>query len=201
MGKEAISKIREALGEDSSKVEAHLKVIEGDYSKFEVDLSDLQDTIKHVNTESKTRKLKIRELEGNLEDKEAEMETLKGKDMTEEVKILQTKLKGYEDTEAEKVKTKAQGFIDKYDKLKDHADWDTCKGKFKIPVEKDGKLDWESMDINDVAKNADGLTEYIGIGKLGEAEPKSEIKPGSRTPESPATNPYTDDKGNSLFKE
>ena len=192
MSKEAISKIREALGEDSSKVETHLKAIEGDYSKFNVELEDLRDTIKHVNTESKQRKLKIRELEGNLDDKDTEMETLKGKDMTEEVKTLQTKLKGFEDAEVEKIKIKAKGFIDKYDTLKDHTDWDTCKGKFTIPEEKDGKLDWDSVDINDIAKNADGLTEYIGIGKLGDANPKSEERNQDRNSKSDEKeeNPY-----------
>ena len=169
-----------------------MKVIEGDYSKFNVEMEDLRDTIKHVNTESKQRKLKIRELEGNLEDKDTEMETLKGKDQSEEVKTLQTKLKGYEEAEVEKIKTKAQGFIDKYDKLKDHADWETCKSKFKIPEEKDGKLDWDSVDINDVAKNADGLTEYIGIGKLGDANPKSEERNQDRSNKSgeKEENPY-----------
>ena len=174
MGKEAISKIREALGEESPKVETFLKAIESDYSKFDVELDDLRETVKHVNTESKQRKLKIREQEGELEDKNTEIETLKGKDMSEEVTTLKTKLKSYEDAEVEKTKLKAKGFIDKYEALKIHADWDTCKSKFKLPEEKDGKLDWESMDINDIAKNADGLAEYVGIGKLGEAKPESE---------------------------
>ena len=180
MGKEAISKIREALGEDSSKVETFLKAIESDYSKFDVELDDLRETVKHVNTESKQRKLKIREIESELEDKNTEIETLKGKDMSEEVTTLKTKLKSYEDAEVEKTKLKAKGFIDKFDTIKIHADWDTCKSKFKLPEEKDGKLDWESIDINDIAKNADGLAEYVGIGKLGEASPKSEDRSQSR---------------------
>jgi len=195
MSKEAISKIREALGEDSSKVETHLKAIESDYSKFTVDLEELQDTIKHVNTESKQRKLKIRELEGELEDAKTETETLKGKDMSEEVKTLTAKVKVYEDAEAEKVKLKAKGFIDKYDKLKVHADWDKAKDKFKIadPIkdDKDGKLDWGSLDINEIAKNADKLNEYQGIGLLGEANPGSEAKAGTRKTE-PAPGVFTE---------
>ena len=181
MGKEAISKIRVALGEDSSKVETFLKAIESDYSKFDVELDDLRETVKHVNTESKTRKLKIRDLESELDDSNTEIETLKGKDMSEEVKTLNVKLKSYEDAEAEKVKLKAKGFIDKFDTLKVHADWDTCKSKFKIPEEKDGKLDWDSIDVNDIAKNADGLAEYVGIGKLGEANPENEDRTQRRT--------------------
>ena len=196
MSKEHISKIREALGEDSSKVETFLKGIESDYSKFDVELDDLRETIKHVNTESKQRKLKIRELESDLEDKDGEIETLKGKDMSEEVKTLQAKVKGYEDMEAEKIKTKAKGFIDKYDKLKDHADWDACSANFNLPNQikddKDGKLDWESMDVNEIAKNADKLTEYIGIGKLGEPNPNSEDRNMSRTKNSGNFNVYDD---------
>ncbi len=39
-----------------------------------------------------------------------------------------------------------------------------CLKRFKD--DKDGKLDWDKMDDNDIAKNADGLTEYIGIGNF-----------------------------------
>lgn len=192
MSKEAISKIREALGEDSSKVEAHLKAIESDYSKFEVELDDARETIKHVNNESKTRKLKIRDLESELEDGKTEMETLKGKDMSEEVKTLQTKLKSYEEAELERVKSKGKAFIDKYDKLKDHADWDKTKSKFLLPEEKDGKLSWESLDVNDIAKNADKLNEYEGLGLFSGANPKNEDKNLHRDNKPTSTGPFKD---------
>ena len=194
MGKEAISKIREALGEESPKVETFLKAIESDYSKFDVELDDLRETVKHVNTESKQRKLKIRELEGELEDANEKVETAKGEDKSEELEALKTKLKSYDDAEAEKVKSKAKGFIDKYEALKVHADWDKAKDKFKIadPVKDDkgGKLDWDSMDINEVAKNADKLSEYQGIGLLGEANPKSEERNQARNIKGEADNIY-----------
>jgi chromosome segregation ATPase len=181
MGKEAISKIREALGEDTSKVETFLKAIESDYSKFEVDLSDATETIKHVNTESKGRKLKIRELEGNLEDKESEIELLKKSDKSEEVEGLRAKLKTFEDAEAEKVKAKGEAFIAKFDKLKDHADWDKAKDKFLVPKEEDGKYDWTKLDINEVAKNADKLAEYQSLGHFDIANPKSEDRSSHRS--------------------
>ena len=110
---------------------------------------------------------------------------MKGKDMTDEVKTLTDKLKVYDDEKVEKIKTKAKGFIDSYGTLKDHSDWKTCSANFNLPNpikdDKEGKLDWGSMDDNDIAKNADKLTEYIGIGKLSEADPTSETKPGART--------------------
>jgi len=191
MSKEAISKIRVALGEDSSKVESMLVEINSDYSEFQRKLDDQQETIKSVNTESKGRKLEIRELKSNLDDEKEKIEKLEGQDKSAELKDLTEKLKVFTDTETEQIKTKAKGFIDKYDKLKVHADFDSCKGKFKLPVEKDGKLDWSEVDVNDVAKNADGLTEYIGIGKFGEADPGSEDRnkgggsPTGKEPENP----------------
>ena len=178
MSKEAISKIREALGEDSSKVESMLVEINSDYSEFQRKLDDQQETIKSVNTESKGRKLEIRELKSNLDDEKEKIEKLEGQDKSKEVTDLTEKLKVFTDADAEQIKTKAKGFIDKFDKLKVHADFDACKSKFKLPEaikdDKDGKLDWDSMDDNDIAKNADGLTEYIGIGKFSEADPNSE---------------------------
>ena len=180
MGKEIISKVREELGEDSSKVETFLKEIENDYKEFQDKIDDQRDTISTVNTESKGRKLEIRKLKSELDDANDEMETLKGEDKSEEVESLKEKVKGYEDAEAEKVKIKAKGFIDKYDKLKDHTDWEKSKDKFKIPDEKDGELDWKSLKDNDIAKNADKLSEYQGIGLLGEANPKSEERGQAR---------------------
>ncbi len=188
--KQEIAQIRAAYDQEDNKipvkVESALKVIEKAYEKHETTVSGLEKTIEAKETsvndlykESKTRQSKIQELE-------REVDTVKG----EKDKILaDTKHEDYPELvkyKADNEKLLADGkkvnrtkFIEWHGKNKDHKDYGKCKSGYTIPEEKDGKIDWDSLDDNVMVANDAKLKEHEGLGFFGGGKGgKDELKGG-----------------------
>ena len=154
-----LDQIRSKLGEDSSKVETLLKQIEADHAETIEDL-------KNANGESKTRKLKIRELEQLIEDSKAEVETLKKKTDDPAVKQELDVLRAFR---AESVKKQRDGFIAEFDKIKGHANFEKAVSLFKLPKPKDdGSFDLSKLKDDEIDHNVVKLAELIKLDYFGQ---------------------------------
>ncbi len=188
--KQEIAQIRAAYDQEDNKipvkVESALKGIEKAFEKHETTVSGLEKTIEEkeisVNDlfkESKKRQTKNQELE-------REVETIKA----EKDKILtDTKHEDYDElvkykTDNEKLladgkKITRQKFIEWHGKNKDHVDFGKCKSGYTIPEEKDGKIDWDSVDDDVMVANDTKLKEHEELGFFGDGTGgKEEIKGG-----------------------
>ena len=111
-----------------------LKSIESEYN-------DTLDNLRVSNTESKNRKIKIRELEPQLEDLRDKVELMEtNPDKTE----METKLKSLEEFKSGYLKTQRTTFVSELGKITQHPNWEKASGRFVLPETKEG----EEMDIN-----------------------------------------------------
>ncbi len=188
--KQEIAQIRAAYDQEDNKipvkVESALKGIEKALEKHETTVSGLETTITEKETsvndlykESKTRQTKIQELEREVETIKAE----KDKILTDTKHEDYDKLKTYFDTNEKLLvdgkKITRTKFIEWHGKNKDHVDFSKCKTGYTIPEEKDGKIDWNSIDDDIMVANDTKLKEHEGLGFFGDGTGgKDELKGG-----------------------
>jgi len=155
-----IEQVRSKLGdEEVAKLNSDLKSLESG-------VTELQEDVERVNGESKGRKIKIRELESQLSDKDTELDTLKKKtdtsELTKEVETLRefksNTLKGQRDSFASKLKT-----------ISKHPNFENVKGFLKLPdPDKDGNYDLSKLEDGDIEHNISKLSEYEAVKLFGE---------------------------------
>ena len=176
--KQEIAQIRAAYDQEDNKipvkVESALKGIEKALEKHETTVSGLEKTIEEkensVNDlfkESKKRQTKNQELEREVQTKQEEIDRInsdKSHDDYEELKKYKT---DNETKLADGKKITRTKFIEWYGKNKDHVDFPKCKTGFTIPEEKDGKIDWDSLDDDVMVANDAKLKEHEGLGFFG----------------------------------
>lgn len=160
-----IEQVRSKLGdEEIAKLNSDLKSIESG-------VTDLQEDILRVNGESKERKLKIRELETSISEKDEKIQDLEKKtdtsELTKEVETLRefksNTLKGQRDSFAAKLKT-----------ISKHPNFENVKGFFKLPdPDKEGNYNLSKLEDGDLESNLNKLNEYETAGLFGQVE-----KPG-----------------------
>ncbi len=191
--KQEIAQIRAAYDQEDNKipvkVESALKGIEKALDKHETTVSGLEKTIEEKETsvndlfkESKKRQTKSQELEREVETIKAE----KDKILTDTKHEDYDKLKTYYDTNEKKLvdgkKITRTKFIEWHGKNKDHVDFGKCKSGYTIPEEKDGKIDWDSIDDDVMVANDTKLKEHEGLGFFsGGKGGGNDPKPGSTT--------------------
>jgi len=176
MVKDAIAAIRKELtSEELDKVNTHLKTIEREFS-------DVFEDTKAFLDESISRKNKIKELTQENENLKDQVE--KAGDKTalntlqksyDELKKENENLKGFQSQIYGQRKTE---FLNLFDKVKDHTDFDKVKPFLKIPEEKEGKLDWEGSLPEDISNN---LAEVEKAMKFGAFADVKLPKPGEQT--------------------
>lgn len=185
--KQEIADIRNAFDEENKipvKVESSLKKIEKTHDDLKAEIKTQSETIDKKDEDINGLYKESKKRQTKLQEQEREIDTLK----SEKDKILKdTEHEDYDelfkyktDNEAklaEKKITIRKQFIEKHNALKDHSDYDKCKGGYNLPEEKDGKLDWESLDDDTMVANANKLKEHEGLGFFsdgtgGHDEPK-----------------------------
>ena len=124
-------------------------------------VADYKSDIESVNTESKTRKLKIRDLEGKLEKVNDENERLKSDNSLGDITEERDALKTFKESALGRYR---EDFISAHKSLKDHKDYDKIKGKLTIPDSDNGEVDWKKLSNEEVEKNQEVITVAKGYG-------------------------------------
>ena len=185
--KQEIADIRSAFDEENKipvKVESSLKKIEKLHDKLEGTISTQSETLEKKDDdidklykESKKRQTKNQELEREIDTlKEDKEKILADKEHADYDELIQYKTDNEAKLAEGKIKIRKQ-FIERHDKIKDHADYDVCKVHFNLPETKDGKIDWTEVDDDAMVANMSKLKEQDGYGKFdggtgGHDEPK-----------------------------
>ena len=184
--KEELAKIRAELGklEESetilAKINPVLTRITEAFKGLELDLEDQKSSYNVVHKETMKRKATIGEKDEEIVTLKSEIETLKNDDKYADHDDL---VKYKADREAEVIaakKVKRQTFIDGWKMVTEHTDFEKTKVGFKVGEEKDGEVDWESIEDDDMVANANKLTEYKGLGFFGDPKGGGNDRGGGR---------------------
>lgn len=147
---ELLTSIKSQLGEDNATtINPLLKEIEAEYN-------DVLDSLKAANTESKNRKLKLRELESEKEEWETKLSELQDKADTSHLESELQELREYKQTV---FKNNRDSFINRFAEISKHPNFEIAKSKFNVPEKKGEKLDWESLEEDKMAANIKQLKE------------------------------------------
>ena len=187
--KQEIAKIRNAFSEENkipAAVDSAVNAIEKQYEtlnskmeKLETEVQDKSDSIDELYKESKKRQSKVQELERDLEGKETEIEKIKNDTSHEDYDDLKKEVEGFRTEKKEAINKSRKDFVDSFDKLKEHSDWETSKKFYNIPEEKDGKLDWDSLEDDVMLQNVNKLNEHKELGFFSDGSGgRNELKPG-----------------------
>jgi len=164
--KEITSQMREKLGDDFTKVEALMTRVEGYYESLNEDL-------RAANGESKKRKLELRKLQGELEDKDAEIETWKTKaedsKNAEKIKTLENENKALKEFQEKIQMQTRETFKTKFEEVAKTEAFKKVNGKFKLPEpDKEGAYDLSKLSDEDIDYNIQKLEEYTELGIFAE---------------------------------
>ena len=140
--------------DNKDKVGSLLKDVERRYN-------NLQDDVKSANSESKNRKLKIRELEEKLTDSEIKIEGLSNNTEFEEMKKQNENLKTFQKTVHEQERA---NYENNYNTFSKHASFEKIKDKIAVPEQDGDKTDFSKIDINEVIKSNQKFSEYSELG-------------------------------------
>jgi hypothetical protein len=153
--KEVVQEIRTRLGEEElPKVETYLKEIERNFLS-------VVDDLKAANAESKSRKLKLRELQEQLENVQAEAEKLKDTSALDELKKENEQLKEFQKQIFNQNKEK---FMKEFSEIAKHPAFEKIKDKIKLPEPDGENWKFESLTDEDVQYNLQKLNEYKELG-------------------------------------
>lgn len=202
-----IAQIRAAYDQEDNKipvkVESALKGIEKAFEKHEITVSGLEKTIEEKETsvndlfkESKKRQTKNQELEREVETIKAEKDKILTDTKHEDYDELKTYKETNEKLLADGKKITRQKFIEWHGKNKDHVDFGKCKSGYTIPEEKDGKIDWDSVDDDVMVANDTKLKEHEGLGFFGDGKGGKDEPRGGKGGNSDTKTSYFEDQFN-----
>ena len=180
---EKVDQVRSQLSsEDLDKVGALLEEIKSEGIS-------ISDSLSAVNSESKNRKIKIKELQDQLETLSIERDDFKNKFEGFDTSTLENEREQYKKKYHSLLDGQRNAFAAALEKVKDHPNWDKAKSMFKMPEEKDGKIDWATLAPEDIEHNINKWSELEKLGyfesqqrggpeggKAGAYQPATEIK-------------------------
>ena len=145
--KELIDQVRSQISsEDSEKVGILLEQIKNE-------ASDLQSSKAAVDTESKNRRIKLRELESEIEGLKIERDDFKTKYDSFDDSPLKQRLQELESKYSSSLQTQVRSFQTFFDSVKDHPKFEKAKSRFKIPEGDNGALDFSKLAPEDIEHN------------------------------------------------
>jgi len=129
----------------------------------------LIDDLKAANAESKERKLKIRELTGQLEEAGEKVKEYEGKVNDPALKQEFDALKQFK---ADVLKGRRDSFAGEFAKIIKHPNFEKAKEQFKLPKPTEaGEYDFSKSADADIEHNLAKMAEYQKIGFFGEEQP------------------------------
>lgn len=154
--KEIMAKIKAAAGEDvSPKIESFLRQIEAEFAT-------VADDLKAANAESKERKLKLRELQTQLDEAGEKVKDYEGKVNDP---ALKQELETLRQFKGDVLKARRGTFSAEFGDVTKHANFDKAKEQFKLPKPTDaGEYDFSKLSDADIEHNMAKLDEYRKIG-------------------------------------
>lgn len=163
--KKLLDQVRSQLGDEAvTTVSSILKTIESG-------VVELQDDIKRVSGEAKSRRLSIQDLESKIADKDTEIESWKKKADTSEVTKEVETLREFK---SNTLKGQRDSFASKFQTISKHPNFDKVKGFYKLPdPDKDGKYDLSKMEDKDLEFNISKLNEHETAELFGKVEKPS----------------------------
>jgi len=166
-----IAGIREKLDDETvEKVGTQLKDLERG-------ISDLLDDAKSSSGESKGRKLKIREMEKEVERLQDEVDKLKIDNSSEKIQKEYDNMKKENESlneyKTSVLKSRRDDFVREFDVIKDSVNFEKISKNLKIAEEKDDKRDWTIISDEDIASN---LSEIQKAKDWGLFESKSNLR-------------------------
>ena len=165
--------IRDALKPEGG--EKFATEIEGFLRGIERDVSGLSSDLKLANKEAETRKEKLRESEGIVDERD---ETIK--DLQEKIDTENPDLKLLEDLQAFKKRTvKAQraSFVDSFAGIAEHANFEKAKPFLVLPDPDDeGVYDFTTVSDNDMEKNVLELQKMVALGTFEQVGENGKVK-------------------------
>lgn len=153
--KELVDQVRSQLSsEESEKVGAFLEQIKNEAQA-------LSDAKSASDSESKSRKLKIRDLEEKVENLELDIGGYKKKIESFDTTELEKERDTFKTKYSNLLKREQGTFISSFDKIKDHPKFEKAKAKFVIPEfdEEKKEYKWDSLKTEDLEKNVESLNE------------------------------------------
>jgi predicted nucleic acid-binding Zn-ribbon protein len=161
--KEILAKIKAAAGEEiAPKIDGLLKSVEAEFAT-------ITDDLKAANAESKERKLKIRELTGQLEETGEKVKEYEGRVNDPALKQEFDALKQFK---ADVLKGRRESFVGEFAKITKHPNFEKAKEQFRLPKPTEsGEYDFTKAADADIEHNMQKMSEYQKIGFFGEEQP------------------------------
>ena len=149
-------------GDNADDVKAALK-------QLSVLYSDSGDKLKSFGSENKEKRGIIQALESKIRDftENSETNSTKVNDLQSALSEAKAVNKGLSEFKAKQQANTRKSFADDFAKVTKHKNFDSAKSNFTIPEEKEGKLDWASVDDTAMDSNIEKLTEYNSLGLFG----------------------------------
>ena len=176
-----IEAVASALGESTvTEINSALRTLKAEHS-------DVQDALNHANTESKGRKLKLRDMTTAAESLQETIDDLKGqadtgKDGTTKMETELTELREFK---AGTVKTMRTGFLANFGKMVDHPNFVKAKELFTLPAvddkgvpvkAKDGSFDFSEVSDDQMEANITKANELATLGYFEEVKTDTQNK-------------------------
>ena len=142
---------------DKDKLEALTPILK----EIEVGVVTLIENVKDASAESKARKLKIREMQGQLNDNDVDIDELRKKADTSELTAELKNLKVFKAGVQEETRT---SFLNRYNKVKNDPRFEKASSFLKMPeAGENGEMDFTEISNDDMASN---LTELKKLDQL-----------------------------------
>ena len=146
MIQDIVDQVRSQLSpEDLGKVGSFLEQIKNE-------AQELYDSKKASDSESKNRKIKIREQDEQIQNLQIDNDKLKKEVDSFSTEEIEKERNLYKEKLSAFVNKERDAFSQWYNKVKEHPHWEKAKDEFIIP-KKDDKEDWESLKEEDLEKN------------------------------------------------
>ena len=152
--KEQLDQIRSVVPADKQEsVSVVLKDIENE-------VIDLKASLASANSESKNRKLKLRDLEKDIEDRDIKITELDKKISSFDTSGLKKELETYKAKYSSALKVQKDSFLNAFGEIEKHPNYEpVLSKKFKVPEKKDGKPDWDILNDEDWEHNLQTFNE------------------------------------------
>jgi len=201
MSKESKQRFTSAMAELKAKLSTEvLEEVNGLLSSINREFLDVEGDVNALYKESITRKEGLTALQTELDNLKQEKQSLESmfsdsapqlENLTKERDEYKSKFESYLESEKKQSREK---WVNYFDQIKEHTDFERTKNHFKIPEMIEDKLDWDSLDADAFKHNLSKLDEYKSLGHFQDGS-GSPITPANRDlPKNSAKEPWEEYK-------
>ena len=167
---EKIAEVRNVLGDDASKISHLLQDLESGFEGLSRDLKSANTEISRVNAESAERRIKLREVNDLLTDKDDQIKKLSNNEEFNSLKEQNELLLGFKSKIIDERRTSLTKTLSN---IAEHPDFEKLKSVTNLPEPSEEGFDLSKLDENEIMGIANKVNEYRGLGLFGEAKPNN----------------------------